>query len=275
VIGSKAGYAQLWYISFNFTAFDDPEVVRLDDDILLNHPGGEQGDDVVVTLAGSGTTLFLGYPSYDDERGMVRAYDINNNLDIVEKYDCIHERYASFQGKDKGDRFGADISTDVFGNFVVIGTNGGGYVRAASFKADVNNIDGGFRRVGSDIRTHSEMASAGFGTSVATGRVPYKGCPQCGFELHGRRIVVGSTLGFYVYQFEGEQDWLWYQIAEHESQSGVMPVKVSMSVNSQYLVIGTPDAESGRGRVDAYTILDHNGEQSERNSNGKKNSTLI
>lgn len=175
----------------------------------------------------------------------------------MEKNDCLHKRYASFQGKDKGDRFGADIRTDVYGNFVVIGTNGGGYARAASFKADVNNIDGGFRCVGSDIRAHSEMASADVGTFVATGHVSYKGCPQCGFELHGRRIVVGSTQGFHVYQFEGEQDWLWYQIAQHESQSGVMPIKVSLLVNSQYLVIGTPHAESSRGRVDADTILDH------------------
>jgi hypothetical protein len=53
-----------------------------------------------------------------------------------------------------------------------------------------------------------------------------------------------------------ELENLWYQIAKHESPGGEM-VKVSMSPNTVHLVIGTPGAEDGRGRLDVYKILDH------------------
>lgn len=53
----------------------------------MKHPDGKEGGDVVVEFAGSGLTVFIGYPSFYDGRGMVQAYSIINDT-IVEKPDC-------------------------------------------------------------------------------------------------------------------------------------------------------------------------------------------
>lgn len=262
-IGSKSEYAQLWSISYEDEEANDWH--RLDDEELLKHPDGKEGGDVVVEFAGSGLTVFIGYPSFYDGRGMVQAYNIINDT-VVEKPDCIHERYAALQGSNLGDRFGADVSTDVYGNFVVVGTDGGGFVRAASF--DTGIVGGGFRRVGSEIKESENTFD--FGSSVATGRVPYGGCPQCGFTLEHRRVAVGSSAK--VYQFASESgEWVWYQIAEHSWHNG-LPLKVSMSEQSLVVVVGTPDANDGQGRVDTYRILDLTGDHNKQMDN-RKNST--
>jgi hypothetical protein len=118
---------------------------------------------------------------------------------------------------------------------------------------------------GEEVMTEiSEDGNYGLLT-VDTGRVPYRGCPTCGFEVDNRRIIVGSSKGFVVYQFVGDQ-LLWYHIASVTSQDGDgiesgNIVDVSMSPDCRYVGIGTPSAEGGRGRLDVYRILDHADEE--------------
>ena len=148
---------------------------------------------------------------------------------------------------------------------MTIGTDGGGYARVIRYVVDTPS-KGEFRPVGNEIRlvdldvgvkesgNGSSSSVSDFGSSVATGRIPYKGCRTCESQLDDRRVVVGSSGGFRVYQFVEEEN-LWYQIAKHESPGGGM-VEVSMSPNTVHLGVGTPGAEDGRGRFDVYKILD-------------------
>jgi len=264
-IGSNSGYAQLWDIV-------DGLWHRLDDKNggdggFLNHPEGKAGGEVTVSLPGSPgfeRNLFVGYPSFDSDRGIVRIVVVGGNTGNV----SLTERFDGdifLQGSRQGDRFGTDIDTDIEGKFVAIGAGGGGYVRAISFYANTSSEEVKVRPVGSEIRLNfndgEEESSIGsrfdFGSSVATGRVPYRGCPRCGFVLNGRRVAVGSSTGFYVFQFV-EDESRWYQIAEHASDSGM--VEVSMSPDTVYLGVGTPSAGNGRGFLDIYKILDQEGD---------------
>eukprot|EP00984_Skeletonema_dohrnii_P001825 scaffold604_cov111-Skeletonema_dohrnii-CCMP3373.AAC.6 len=261
-IGSNSGYAQLW-------GSKDGVWHRLDDEDggLLNHPEGKEGGEVAVSLPGKGGKLYVGYPSFDNDRGMVRSFievgetDITN-VTLMERFDGN----SFLQGSRQGDRFGADVDTDAEGQFVAIGSGGGGYVRAISLHADATSEEVEVRIVGNEIRPDSNggeeesnssigssSSESDFGSSVATGRVPYRGCKICNFELNGRRVAVGSSAGFRVYQFV-EDESRWYQIAEQVSGGGM--VEVSMSPDTVYLGVGTPNAEDGRGVLDAYKILD-------------------
>eukprot|EP00985_Skeletonema_marinoi_P002555 scaffold1057_cov203-Skeletonema_marinoi.AAC.3 len=260
-IGSNSGYAQLW-------GSKDGTWHRLDDADggLLNHPEGKEGGEVAVSLPGKGGKLYVGYPSFDNDRGMVRSFIELGKTDITNVTLTEHFEGNSFlQGNRQGDRFGADIDTDAAGQFVAIGAGGGGYVRAISLNADATSEEVEIRIVGNEIRpdsndgeeeSNSSIGSSSmsdFGSSVATGRVPYRGCKICNFELNGRRVAVGSSAGFRVYQFV-EDESRWYQIAEQVSDGGM--VEVSMSPDTVYLGVGTPNAEDGRGVLDAYKILD-------------------
>jgi hypothetical protein len=153
----------------------------------------------------------------------------------------------------------------VSGDFVTIGTDGGGYARAISYVVDTPS-KGEFRPIGNEIRltvdvdveesgNGSSSSVSDFGSSVSTGRIPYEGCITCDFpQFDKSRVVVGSSAGFRVYQFVEEEN-LWYQIAKHESPGGGM-VKVSISPDTAHLGVGTPGAEDGRGCFDVYKILD-------------------
>eukprot|EP00985_Skeletonema_marinoi_P002566 scaffold1057_cov203-Skeletonema_marinoi.AAC.14 len=260
-IGSNSGYAQLW-------GSKDGVWYRLDDEDggLLNHPEGKEGGEVAVSLPGKGGKLYVGYPSFDNDRGMVRSFIELGKTDITNV--TLTERFEGnsfLQGSRQGDRFGADIDTDAAGQFVAIGAGGGGYVRAISLNADATSEEVEIRNVGNEIRPDSHggekesnssigsSSESDFGSSVATGRVPYRGCQICNFELNGRRVAVGSSAGFRVYQYV-EDESRWYQIAEQVSDGGM--VEVSMSPDTVYLGVGTPNAEDGRGVLDAYKILD-------------------
>jgi len=262
VIGSNSGYAQLWD---NVDGLWHP----LAPFGFLNHPEGKEGGEVTVSLPGSPASeqkLFVGYPSFDSDRGIVRSFVLsgrtgNKNVSLTEQFDGD----SFLQGSRQGDQFGTDIDTDIKGDFVAIGAGGGGYVRAISLYPNTSSEEVKVRPVGSDIRLDStdgeEESSIGsgsdFGSSVATGRVPYRGCPRCGFVLNGRRLAVGSSTGFRVFQFV-EDESRWYQIAEQTSDSGM--VEVSMSPDSVHLGVGTPSAEDGRGVLDVYKILDQEGD---------------
>jgi len=266
-IGSNSGYAQLWDIV-------DGLWHRLDDKNggdggFLNHPEGKAGGEVTVSLPGSPgfeRNLFVGYPSFDSDRGIVRIVVVGGNTGNV----SLTERFDGdifLQGSRQGDRFGTDIDTDIEGKFVAIGAGGGGYVRAISLYADATSEEVEIRNVGNEIRpdshdgeeeSNSSIGSSSisdFGSSVATGRVPYRGCRMCNFELNGRRVAVGSSAGFRVYQFV-EDESRWYQIAEQVQVLDGGMVEVSMSPDTEHLGVGTPNAEDGRGVLDAYKILD-------------------
>eukprot|EP00984_Skeletonema_dohrnii_P000318 scaffold110_cov89-Skeletonema_dohrnii-CCMP3373.AAC.2 len=260
-IGSNSGYAQLWD---NVDGLWHPH-----DFDFLNHPEGKEGGEVTVSLPGSlasAQKLFVGYPSFDSDRGIVRSFVVsgragNKNVSLTEQFDGD----SFLQGSRQGDQFGTDIDTDIKGDFVAIGAGGGGYVRAISLYPNTSSEEVKVRPVGSDIRLDSNDgeeesrigSGSDFGSSVATGRVPYRGCPRCGFVLNGRRVAVGSSAGFRVFQFV-EDESRWYQIAEQTSDSGM--VEVSMSPDSVHLGVGTPSAEDGRGVLDVYTILDQEGD---------------
>ncbi|KAL7454864.1 hypothetical protein ACHAWC_009003 [Mediolabrus comicus] len=291
-IGSKGGYAELWILSRVYDEYMD-EWVRLDEGGVLDHPDYNYSEDknidhddgeVIVTLSGQGLALYVGFPSYDNNRGIVKSFSLAGGSP-VQRIDP--PRHNSLEGLEEGDRFGSDIATDVQGGFAVIGTRGGGYVRAVEF-VDVP-APGQFRPVGGskipyvyaappgqesladgvnegeEVMTEiSEDGNYGLLT-VDTGRVPYRGCPTCGFEVDNRRIIVGSSKGFVVYQFVGDE-LLWYHIASVTSQEGDgiesgNIVDVSMSPDCRYVGIGTPSAEGGRGRLDVYRILDHADEE--------------
>jgi hypothetical protein len=262
VIGSNSGYAQLW---------DNVDDLwhTLDPFGFLNHPEGKEGGEVTVSLPGSPASeqkLFVGYPSFDSDLGIVRSFVVsgrtgNKNVSLTEQFDGD----SFLQGSRQGDQFGTDIDTDIKGDFVAIGAGGGGYVRAISLYPNTSSEEVKVRPVGSDIRLDTndeeEESSIGsgsdFGSSVATGRVPYRGCPRCGFVLNDRRVAVGSSTGFCVFQFV-EDDSRWYQIAEQTSDSGM--VEVSMSQDSVHLGVGRPSADDGRGVLDVYKILDQEGD---------------
>lgn len=293
-IGTKnGGYAQLWEVSLENNAFND-DWELLHDEVLSNYPsrssnateGGQiVGNEVTVALAGAGLAFFVGYPSYDNDRGMVRSYSIQGhcspvdgclNVSLVERHDP--PRYLCLQGNNEGDKFGSAIDTDAFGNFAVVGTNGGGYARAVSF---FENLPGGeFQPVGHDIRPPPSSDSSGndgggggekekltgigermgregsdFGTSVATSRVQYGGCRMCVPSLENRRVVVGSSTGFRVYQYIN-RDLRWYQIAAMKIMDKGN-LKVNMSPDAVDIGVGMPEAENGRGLLFVYRILDH------------------
>jgi hypothetical protein len=293
-IGSKGGYAELWTMSRVNEDFMD-EWVRNDEGGILDHPDHNYSEDdnidhlddgeVIVTLSGAGLALYVGFPSYDNNRGIVKSFSLMGGS-LVQRKDP--PRHNSLEGLEEGDRFGSDIATDIQGGFAVIGTRGGGYVRAVEF------VDGPmalsqFRPVGgskipfvyaappgqesrADGVSDGEEVMTEIGEdgnygllTVDTGRVPYKGCPQCGFEVDNRRIIVGSSKGFVVYQFVGDE-LLWYHIASVTSQEGDgiesgHIVDVSMSPDCRHVGVGTPSAEGGRGRLDVYRILDHADEE--------------
>lgn len=293
-IGSKGGYAELWIKSRVNEVFMD-EWVRLDEGGILDHPDYNYSEDenidhlddgeVIVTLSGQGLALYVGFPSYDNNRGIVKSFSLKGGS-LVERKDP--PRHNSLEGLEEGDRFGSDIATDVQGGFAVIGTRGGGYVRAVEFvdgmaQGHFRPVGGskipfvyatappgeesptdGVKNDGEEVMTEiSEDGNYGLLT-VDTGRVPYRGCPTCGFEVDNRRIIVGSSKGFVVYQFVGDE-LLWYQIASVISQGDGMQsgniVDVSMSPDCRHVGAGTPSAEGGRGRLDVYMILDHTDEE--------------
>ena len=293
-IGSKGGYAELWFMARVYEEFMD-EWVRLDEGGILDHPDYNYSEDedidhlddgeVIVTLSGTGLALYVGFPSYDNNRGIVKSFSLAGGS-LLERHDP--PRHSSLEGLEEGDRFGSDIATDARGGFAVIGTRGGGYVRAVEFvdgpmaqefrpvggykipfvyaaPPGQESLTDGVENDGEEVMTDiSEDGDYGLLT-VDTGRVPYGGCPTCGFEVDKRRIIVGSSKGFVVYQFVGDK-LLWYHIASVISQEGDGMesgniVDVSMSPDCRHVGVGTPSAEGGRGRLDVYMILDHTDEE--------------
>lgn len=261
LIGSNSGYAQLWgavqNITRNSTTPNNRELgpwVRLD---LAGELDMRDTTEVVVTMAGQGGRMFLGYPIANNERGIVRAFNIGptNSSSFVSF--ANGEDSEVFTGENDGDHFGKSLSTNINGQFVAIGASGGGYVRAL-----VNWRGTAWEIAGEPI--HASGLDSNFGSSVATGIILYGGCDRCAFQLDGTRIVVSSPGSCSVngttsiYQFVSDSN-RWMQIGDIPGDgvedNGQEPSSVTMSADSGVIAAGCPHYGDRSGRVVIYNIL--------------------
>ena len=110
-----------------------------------------------------------------------------------------HGERSVFEGEQENDLFGAALSIDRSGEFLVIGTGGGGYVRAMSWQEDIplryQPGNGKWKIVGDPIVDNDEnicqrfnnnfidgnaTAPTTFGSADATGRINGS-CQICPF----------------------------------------------------------------------------------------------
>ena len=274
LVGSfYGGYAQLWAAMEEEDSGQYTPWSRLDENDIFHHKVGD-ASDVVVAI--SNQNLFLGSPEANNKRGVVRMYSFGSiarnptNSSLLTAEITEEDDNNLFIGVNEDDRFGSSISTDKFGDFVVIG--GAGYARALHR----NSTTESWRVVGNnDIEAPSC-------SSVATGRVsagvPCRGCPN---DLNATRIAIASSGKAVIYQFNEDRDD-WVQIGDSivasddnacnqpleitQEMKFIRPdalwahhVSVAMSIDSMQIAVTCPASDENRGRVSIYNILPNEG----------------
>jgi hypothetical protein len=157
-------------------------------------------------------------------------------------------------GDKEGDRFGSSNSTDKSGNFVVVGSERGGYVRTMmNLQKDDNNQTALWKATGNNT---IEAVSC---SSVFVGRLSLGSCRRCENTINGTHIVAASDGKAHVYQFFEARDeglQLGDIIAAGDSCANIL-VRVAMPPNCQEIAVTCPYnfPDKMRGRVSIYNII--------------------
>lgn len=180
VIGSDSGHVRVYRLRRTNGPLADWE--RLDGGLLDPGPDSNIGK-AAIALAGGGLRFAVGYPSL----GKVSLYQFIDEKSIDERrpnIELVDEIYS--EENDDDDMFGQSLSLDILGNFLVIGAKG--YARAYWLRmlpSLAEYVPAGNKIIGEE--------SEGFGSVVASGRVPHhSGCIGCPFVLDQQRIAISS-----------------------------------------------------------------------------------
>ena len=265
-VGSYAGYVHVFE-----NIRDKGKFARIDSLAFdYDRPGDEDRARVVVAQPsiqpGNHFSLLLGYPDYLANKGLVKAYSLDTDVDANV---VVFEQVGSeLHGNENGDGFGASLSVDQQGLFVAVGSQGGGYVKAFGLSS------GDWIQVGQTLLAPSTHEKPLFGSSVSTGKIPFGSCRSCAYTVDGFRIIIGSpaysnysdnmvddegtTAGngkAIVVQFDKDADqWMGVGDIVGNDRNEGLGTSVAMSEGSTFVAVGSPFANNGRGKVSLYMI---------------------
>ena len=192
----------------------------------------------VISISSDGRRVAAGAPSYGNNQGYVRVYDIDSGTELLE-----------IMGLNSNDYFGSSVSLNSDGTRLVVGAdqyqNGNGYVR--TYIQDEGSVHGFlWHFMGSQISGKASGDRFGYASSMSS---------------NGNRIAVGAYLnstsrGYVrIYEYSGSPP-NWNQIGsdlEGDSSHDIFGFSVSLSSNGKRVIIGGPMAASNdRGVVKVY-----------------------
>ena len=239
VVRSDSGHVRVYRLKRTNGPLADWE--RLDGGLLDPGPDSNIGK-AVIALAGGGNRFAVGYPSL----GKVSLYQFIDEKTIDERrlnIELVDEIYS--EENDDDDMFGQSLSLDILGNFLVMGAKG--YARAFWLRmlpSAAEYVPAGDKIIGEE--------SEGFGSVVASGRVPHhSGCAGCPFDLDEQRIAISSPAydngrgRVLLYQYKEDEE-VWQPLAspiEGEVEGEGMGHDVRISPDMSAVVTSSSSGE--------------------------------
>lgn len=212
--------------------------VQLGQDINGNTQGEDTGRSLAIS--GDGTTLAIGAPRFNNVKGQVRVYRINNS-----NWEQIGD---SINGEQDNDLLGMSVSLSKNGNILGIGIPG---FNSNKGKVMIYKLIGSnWVQLGSNIV--GDSASDYFGLSIS-------------LSDNGNIIGIGTLNGNpKVYNYNGS---IWTQLGSNLDNKGW---SVSISGNGLIFSIGNISNDSPKGRVKIYNYNGTIWEQRGNNLNGNQ-----
>lgn len=194
----------------------------------------------VISISSDGKRVAAGAPSYGNNQGYVRVYDIDSGTELLEIF-----------GPNSNDYFGSSVSLNSDGTRLVVGAdqyqNGNGYVNIyIESEGHGMPVGNGWYFMGSQISGKASGDRFGYASSMSS---------------NGNRVAVGAYLnstsrGYVrIYEYSGSPP-NWNQIGsdlEGDSSNDIFGFSVSLSSNGKRVIVGAPMAASNdRGVVKVY-----------------------